>query len=85
MTGNALQRCMRPPQNIACCSMIPIGGLPIRSAMTGRAVIIEASAGVIRIDGSGDIRLVAGDAGVRRICVARSVAGHARRCRMRPG
>lgn len=65
--------------------MIPIGRLPIRSAVAIRAIIIEARADVIRIDRSGDIRLVARNASVRRICVTRSVAGHARRCRMRPG
>ncbi len=76
---------MRPPQNITCCRVIPIGRLPIRSAVAIRAIIVEARADVIWIDRSGDIRLMTRDACVRRIRVARSVAGHARRCRMRPG
>lgn len=65
--------------------MIPIGRLPIRRAVTGRAIIVEACTDVIGIVGSGDISLMARDAGVRRIRVARSMTGHARRCCVRSG
>lgn len=76
---------MRSKQHKSGRSVIPIGRLPARSAMTCRAIIVKTGAGVIRIVGSGDIRLVARDTSVWRVRVACSMAGYASRCRMRPG
>ena len=85
MAGNASQGRMRTGQAEASRAVVKVGGLPCRSGMTARAIVIEVVLLVIRLGCRGEVAGVAVETSARRIRVPGGMTGNASQRRVRTG